>query len=437
MQKFRHSANLTSTAAFTCAAALVASIGFTLSTVGAANAAPAIETSVNCPATTIELTPAQRTSLWTLAERKLNAAAQGSTARYPFGAIGERSQFIRTSAYDWTSGFFPGELWLTYQATSDPKWRSKARAWTKHLLELQQYTGSHDLGFMLGLPLELGMSADASKSATYRKAYINAAASLAKRWNANVGAIKSGEYDGTWGVIIDSAMNMPMMLKAAELTTDATLAKKLRYRALSHYHLLARDFVRSDGSTIHRNGYNSRTGKNLGPLPGQGLSASSTWARGQAWAIAGFTQGYALTNDSALLAAAVNTATYWMKHVPAGCVPAWDLAISNPNAPRDSSAAAIAAYGLELLADELDELEPAGGKAFHEYVAATLGTLATNDWTTETSANPGLLRRATYNVPADRREGSYVWGDFYLLRAISAVDESPHELLSSQQSSPR
>ncbi len=381
--------------------------------------AQAVTTSVTCPSDPAPLTATDANKLWALAERKLTAAATGSTSRYPFGAREDATSYTRSSVYGWTSGFFPAELWLMAAHTSDPTWQTKARAWTKHLLALQHYTGSHDLGFMLGLPLGLGMELDATRAPTYRRGYINAAQSLSKRWNHHVGAMKSGEYSGKWGVIIDSSMNMPLLLHAAELTQDPKLSKRLTKRALSHDNVLATHFIRVNGSTVHRGAFNPRTGRFIGAIAGQGLAPHSTWARGQAWAIAGFAQAYAITHRVGQLNNALNVAEYWIANVPAGCVPAWDLDVTSDDAPRDASAAAIAAYGFLVLADELDALEPASGSRYRAYALRTLGTLASSEWTTENSSNPGILQRATYNVPADAREGSYVWGDYYLLAAVA------------------
>src|ERR1700761_8212192 len=36
-------------------------------------------------------------------------------------------------AQGWTSGFFPGQLWLLYQATGSTTWRDAAQAWTAPL----------------------------------------------------------------------------------------------------------------------------------------------------------------------------------------------------------------------------------------------------------------------------------------------------------------
>jgi len=182
---------------------------------------------------------------------------------------------------------------------------------------------------------------------------------------------------------------------------------------------LARTFIRPDGSTYHRLAFDTSSGAVIGPVPGQGAGPDSTWARGQAWAIYGFAQGAALTNDPVLLAAAQTTADYWLSKVPNGCIPAWDLSINDPGAPHDSSASAIAASGLLLLASLT--ADPAKADGYRSAALTTLGTLATERWTPSTTTNPGLLQGQTYNVPKLDVEGSYSWGDTYLLEALLAL----------------
>jgi unsaturated chondroitin disaccharide hydrolase len=50
---------------------------------------------------------------------------------------------------EWTSGFFPGCLWMMYSLTDDPFLKSSAERWTKGLKEQQNNKKTHDVGFIL------------------------------------------------------------------------------------------------------------------------------------------------------------------------------------------------------------------------------------------------------------------------------------------------
>ncbi len=372
----------------------------------------AASSTVSCPK---EIRPVDDQRAWVIADDHLSRLVGPRTL--PFGATGS-SEYVRTSRLAWTSGFFPASLWLLYERTRDQVWLNRARTYTDAVLPVARWRGSHDLGFMVGLPASLGqrLDPDDARRRDYASAKRRAAQSLSTRWNGKVGAIRSAYYAGQWGLIIDSAMNAPMLIEAGRRLGGAEGDLLVR-RGHRHLLTLARTFVRSDGSTIHRQAFDPRTGRLLGPIYGQGLRTSSTWSRGQAWALNGFSRGYLLTHDPRLLAAARTTAEYWMANVPAGCVPAWDLDATGARSPRDSSAAAIAVDGLLSLA--IVEQDADRAARYRDYALTTLGTLTSSPWVT--GGGEGVLQRQAYNVPADRREGTYVWGDAYLLSSLAAA----------------
>ena len=81
-----------------------------------------------------------------------------------------------------------------------------------------------------------------------------------------------------------------------------------------------------------------------------GYSDSSTWARGQAWALYGFVQAYQTSDNPAFLTTAEDIANYFVANVPANddYIPPWDFDAPGSQ-PVDTSAAAIAADGLVIL----------------------------------------------------------------------------------------
>ncbi len=121
--------------------------------------------------------------------------------------------------------------------------------------------------------------------------------------------------------------------------------------ARSHALTVARDLVRTDGSTCHVVLYDELSGEVLERRRGQGYSADSMWARGQAWAIDGFADAYRETRDPRCSRPSRRVADRYLLDLPEDWVPFWDFdAPGVPAEPRDSSAAAVAASGLIDLA---------------------------------------------------------------------------------------
>jgi hypothetical protein len=142
--------------------------------------------------------------------------------------------------------------------------------------------------------------------------------------------------------------------------------------ATSHALVVLRSVVREDYSTFHLVNFDPRTGAIKAQRTHQGYSDSSTWSRGHAWGMLGFTQTYIWTKDPTFLQAAINLSNYFLARLSKyqhshRYVPVWDFdAPVPPNTLplRDTSAGMIAANGLVLLHQTLQGKSP--------YLAAAL-----------------------------------------------------------------
>lgn len=133
------------------------------------------------------------------------------------------------SIYDWTSGFFPGNLWLAYQLTDDESLRESAVKFTNYLYPLREYKGTHDIGFMMNC--SYGNANRLSPADSVRSALIQTADNLCGRFNPEIGCIRSWNF-GKWNfpVIIDNMMNLDLLFYATRLTGD----DKYKELALTH-----------------------------------------------------------------------------------------------------------------------------------------------------------------------------------------------------------
>ena len=252
---------------------------------------------------------------------------------------------------DWTSGFFPGTMFYMYDLTKDKKWLDYGVKYTETLDSVKYLKSHHDVGFMINC--SYGNALRETNNEAYKDVIIEAAKSLSTRFRPAAGVIQSWDEDKGWQgkrgwmcpVIIDNMMNLELLFKATEFSADSTFYKI----AVSHANSTLANHFRKDWSCYHVVDYDKVKGGVRSKQNAQGYADESAWARGQAWAIYGFTVCYRYTKDQRYLDLVKNVYNYVFnnKNLPADLIPYWDFLAPNiPNEPRDASAAVIMASGL-------------------------------------------------------------------------------------------
>lgn len=340
-------------------------------------------------------------------------------ARYPYHTERDGS-WNTVDASGWTSGFLPGEEWLEYQRTGSAKWRGLARSRQAPIAPQQLNSATHDLGFMF-VPSYVA-DYRLTGNANAKRVAATAARSLAKRWSSRVGMIRSRNSATGFQVIIDTLMNLDLMFWGARNGGPASLKTMARDHALK----ARRDFVRPDGGTWHLVVYDRATGSVTRKGTRQGAGPDTTWSRGQAWAIYGFTIAFRETGDARFLDTARRCADYYLDNLPADGVPYWDFSLNGvAGEPRDSSAGAVAASGLAELS--LVETDTAlAGRYAH---AARSAVCALTSRTYLADSEPGLhvLRHGTLNKPGGHYDSGLPYGDYYLLEAMLKLRRMPSD----------
>lgn len=249
----------------------------------------------------------------------------------------------------WTNGFWGGLMWLMYQYTGQANYKEAARLSEKQLDRcFQLFEGlHHDVGFMYMLTAIADYRL--TRNSRSRVRGMHAASLLAGRynpsgrflraWNENYGG------DPTGRVIIDSMMNLSLLYWASKENPDP----RFRQIAMNHADTVMQNFIREDGSVRHIVDFDPITGVMLGDAGGQGYGIGSSWVRGQAWAVYGFTISYRHTGKEAYLETAKKVASYCVSELPEdGVLP---IDFRQPKSPswEDSCGAVILAGGfLEL-----------------------------------------------------------------------------------------
>lgn len=321
---------------------------------------------------------------------------------------------------EWTAGFWPGTLWYNYENTQSTDDLAAATHYTellKPLTTLPAY--DHDLGFQLFYSYGNGYRLTGRED--YKQIVLNAADTLATLFNPKVGTILSWprEVDNgrfaPFNTIIDNMINLEMLYWAAKNGGN----KELYDIATKHAETTMKYQFREDGGNYHVAIYDPLTGEFIKGQTHQGYSDSSLWARGQAWAIYGYTFVYRETKDERFLKFAEKVADLYLARLPRGeFVPYWDFdAPDIPNAPRDASSAAIVASGLlELSQLENDKVK---GEVYKNAAENMLIELSSDKYQSRQS-KPSLLLHSTGHYPnGSEIDASINYADYYYIEALT------------------
>jgi IPT/TIG domain/Fibronectin type III domain len=337
----------------------------------------------------------------------------------------------------WTSGFFPGELWFMYEQTLSGSWLTQAQAQTGYMQAQDVNASDHDIGFKI-----LGSYGNAYRITRdpADMAVIQTAANAmdTNLWRPIAGVYESWpSYDSNITVIIDNMMNLELPLFAAKNGGNPAW----RDHGVSHALQTMKNHVRTaggacaaaDGSTFHVVDYSPTDGTVVSQFTVQGASNCSTWSRGQAWAIYGFTMVYRYTKDDPAVAGATSAsflttaqrlADYFISQLPSDFVPYWDFSQTGiAGAPRDSSAAAIAAAGLLELSTYVDATHSA---TYRNAALNILSSLSSSTYLGNTTPGLGILLHGSANVPGNSGvDVSLVYGDYYFIQGCNRARSVP------------
>ncbi len=332
-----------------------------------------------------------------------------------------RTWFPETGEYEfsdsgwWCSGFYPGTLLHLYEETKDRELLEEAQRMLKILEKEKDNTSTHDLGFMMYCSFGLANRIDPNPR--YRNILLTSAKSLATRFNAQVGCIKSWDSKPEdFLVIIDNMMNLELLFWAARVADDSSFFDM----AVTHANTTLANHFRPDNSSFHVLNYDAKTGAVKEKKTAQGAADDSAWARGQAWGFYGYTVMYRETRQEQYLNQARKIAQFLLSHpnLPADKIPYWDFnAPEIPNALRDASAAAIMASALL----ELSEYVPATESTEYLQAAETiLKTLSSPEYKAAKGTNGGfLLQHGVGHKPANSEvDVPLTYADYYFVEAM-------------------
>ncbi|MBM6658866.1 glycoside hydrolase family 88 protein [Bacteroides gallinaceum] len=321
---------------------------------------------------------------------------------------------------EWCAGFWPGILWYDYEYTNDPAIRQEAEKFTASLEYLTYEPAyDHDLGFLMFC--SYGNGYRLTRNESYRQAILRSAEALSALFNPKVGTMLSWPRNvamfGGHNTIMDNMINLEMLFWAAKNGGD----KKLYDMAVSHADTTMKYHFRPDYTSYHVAVYDTLTGEFVKGVTHQGYDDNSMWARGQAWAIYGYTVVYRETKEPRFLDFVQKVADVYLEHLPDDYVPYWDFndpAI--PYAPRDASAACVVASALLELSGYVS---PEKGQEYKKAAVCMLESLSSDKYRSGKS-KPAFLLHSTGNYPSHSEiDAAIIYADYYYIEALMRLKQ--------------
>lgn len=314
----------------------------------------------------------------------------------------------------WTEGFWPGILWYAYEYSQDESILEAAKGYTEVLEFLsQQPAYDHDLGFIMFCSYGNGYRLTGDER--YKDIIIATAERLSELYNPAVGTMLSWPREvptfGGHNTIMDNMINLETLFWAAENGGRP----ELRDIAIAHADTTMKYHFREDGSCYHVAVYDAETGEFMRGCTHQGYADDTMWARGQSWAIYGYTMCYRFTKDPRYLDFACKVTDVYLKGLPEDMVPYWDFNDPMiPNASKDASAAAVVASALIELSGYV---EGDKGQQYLDDAKAMLESLHSNYRSGD--INPSFLLHSTGHRPAGSEiDYSIIYADYYYIEAL-------------------
>ncbi len=320
--------------------------------------------------------------------------------------------------FDWTEGFFPGTLWYLFEDTKQESWKNAAEKFQSKFEDHKNRTDNHDLGFIFNC--SYGNGYRLTKNDAFKAVLITAGNSLITRFNPAVGAIQSWDVHYGWQsernwqfpVIIDNMMNLELLFEVSKFTGD----DKYKNVAIAHANTTMKNHFRDDYSSVHVVDYDSISGVVRNKQTAQGYADDSSWARGQAWALYGYTVCYRYTKDAKYLEFAEHIANFitTYKGTPEDGIPYWDYNAPNiPNEPRDASAAAVTVSALL-------ELDGYSKQNYKKDIDKILTSLASDAYTAEIGTNHNfILKHSVGSIPHNNEiDVPLNYADYYYVEAL-------------------
>lgn len=362
-------------------------------------------------------------NVWRRCLEKVECTRQLLQGRFPH--ITKDGAWLTNENGHWTGGFWTGLLWLKALDGGVEQDFSGAAEQAKRLAVRMRDNKTHDMGFIFGPSCVFGNNI--RPDAGLVEMAVAGARNMVDLFEPRIGLVLAWDEPGYENIaIVDTIMNTPLLIWAAEASGD----RSLHDTGLIVADTILKQHVRDDYSTYHVVGWDAERWAVNERRTHQGFQAESCWSRGQAWALYGFANMYRYTAVRRYLDASEKLADYFWDHLDDGLsLPRWDFTFRNePAEPLDAAAASIAASGMALLSRMLSrDGEEAQAVLWNERAERIVQSLAENCLFDDLERY-GIIREVTVDRPRNSgvRESS-MYGDYYFMEALYRLQRSGSE----------
>jgi len=402
---------------------------------------------------------------WSISADKINQIEKTYDAAEGSPVFTVKGKYTRRGWTEWTQGFQYGSSILQFDATGERRFLDLGRTATvRRMAPHLSHFGVHDHGFnsvstygnLWRLMGEGRIPESPWERNFYELALKISGAVQAHRWTKTKDGGFIYSFNGPHSLFVDAIRSLRSLGLAHQLNhvlmgegdRQISLLERLKQHATTTatycvYYGDGRDTYDVPGRVAHESIFNVVDGSYRCPNSQQGYSPFSTWTRGLAWAMCGFTEQLEFmraTNEesitSLLLKAAKSACDFYIDHASAlDGIPYWDSEAPqlyrlgdwqakpadpfNDFEPVDSSAAVIAAQGLLRLGKYLG----AKGERYFQAGLTIIDTVLDEPYLNLNSKHQGLIRHSVYHrpngwdyIPPKHKVPcgeSSMWGDYH------------------------
>lgn len=358
---------------------------------------------------------------------------------FPYVADPETGEWITTADGNWCGGHWIGMCWIAADLTGESRFEEAAQRATR---TVREEMARDNMFFGMNSQYAGFRAFDVTGDPTHRQIGLEGADAMVEYFHEGARQIPLGTLaieapasnfrgpgsdDGPSGDrlgAVDAVYTaLPVLWRAYAETGDPTY----RDVAVSHADRHLDWYVRPDGRTWHHAEFDPETGSLRRQYNELAVSDDTCWARGQGWCIAGLARAYRETGAGRYRDALRRTVDYYVDNSPDDLVPRWDFEHPDrPAAERDTSAAALAAYGLTGLPEDgpLADLADVGERILESLIQGYLTPREDGP----ADRPDGMVLESCYNGPAGYATvHEHVWTDYYLMYALSRQQRSDPE----------